>query len=257
MPWNHCDVAFILDDEDCPACGVNKAAWTVQVDKTRNLVISLPRGWVELQLVDKAGLPRAGVPFEVHLANGTRKRGELDAEGVVKLTSLAPGPLDVRFDGVDLRHTRRHVQGDDGARAPGEVPIELTKAQCKTAGGVRHVFVHAPATVKVDLPLDTRFRSQAEATTWLLRSPMTVLVDGMAVAHGAFVGDQDRVVVQFSLPEGDHDVVVSSASGLGRVVYLRQRVRATRGGAPRPRGPARTAPAAKRWRASTRREPSV
>ncbi|MCO5170823.1 MAG: hypothetical protein M9894_31225 [Planctomycetes bacterium] len=39
MPWDHCDVEFILDDEPCPRCGVEKARWTVQVDRTRTLRI--------------------------------------------------------------------------------------------------------------------------------------------------------------------------------------------------------------------------
>ncbi|MGE0709099.1 MAG: hypothetical protein AB7N76_00395 [Planctomycetota bacterium] len=39
MPWDHCDVEFILDDEACPTCGQIKAAWTVEVEKTRTLVI--------------------------------------------------------------------------------------------------------------------------------------------------------------------------------------------------------------------------
>lgn len=39
MPWDHCDVEFILDDEVCPRCGATKDAWTVQVEKTRHLVI--------------------------------------------------------------------------------------------------------------------------------------------------------------------------------------------------------------------------
>lgn len=39
MPWDHCDIEFILDDEPCPKCGVEKAAWTVQVEKTRTLRI--------------------------------------------------------------------------------------------------------------------------------------------------------------------------------------------------------------------------
>lgn len=39
MPWDHCDVEFILDDEPCPRCGVAKGAWTVQVEQTRTLRI--------------------------------------------------------------------------------------------------------------------------------------------------------------------------------------------------------------------------
>jgi hypothetical protein len=39
MPWDHCEVEFILDDEPCPSCGLTKAAWSVQIDKTREFVV--------------------------------------------------------------------------------------------------------------------------------------------------------------------------------------------------------------------------
>jgi hypothetical protein len=39
VPWDHCDIEFILDDEQCPSCGTTKAQWTVQLDKTRTLRI--------------------------------------------------------------------------------------------------------------------------------------------------------------------------------------------------------------------------
>ena len=35
MPWSHCKLEFILDTEDCPQCGTSKAAWTIELDKTR------------------------------------------------------------------------------------------------------------------------------------------------------------------------------------------------------------------------------
>lgn len=49
MPWDHCNVEFILDDERCPECGLEKANWTVQVDRTRELRIRRPRREVTLR----------------------------------------------------------------------------------------------------------------------------------------------------------------------------------------------------------------
>ena len=58
MPWEHCGL-FVLDDEPCPGCGITKAAWTIEIEKTRVFQLSAkrppavqaaPTGWPVLSI---------------------------------------------------------------------------------------------------------------------------------------------------------------------------------------------------------------
>jgi hypothetical protein len=160
MPWEHCDVSFILDDEACPTCGQTKGAWTVQVEKTRTLVIGSPRGkkaFIDIELRDAAGRPRAGRPYRVALPSGLVREGALDERGRVRLERLSPGACVVTFpqDEASARHavaaelaaTVRDGPFDVAALDPAQVrtgeasdPITLTKEQLARGGGELYVF---------------------------------------------------------------------------------------------------------------------
>lgn len=53
--------------------------------------------WVDIELVDEAGAPVAGAPYEVVLADGEVCEGVLDARGRARVESLVDGPCRVRF----------------------------------------------------------------------------------------------------------------------------------------------------------------
>jgi hypothetical protein len=130
MPWDHCDVEFVLDDEACPKCGVTKDAWTVQVEKTRHLVIGRkpPRArWsrtraregevVEL-IVDRPGLPEgAAATFRIfeHDAPGSDGKPAHDAvdevEGAVSSGVLRAAWTCVWVEDDDDWATRYDVEG--------------------------------------------------------------------------------------------------------------------------------------------------
>lgn len=53
--------------------------------------------WVEVQLVDEHGEPRAGEPYRVLLGDNTEVEGKLDRAGVARLPGLPPGPCEWFF----------------------------------------------------------------------------------------------------------------------------------------------------------------
>jgi uncharacterized protein (DUF2345 family) len=53
--------------------------------------------WVEVELVDEAGKPAAGAPYEVVLADGEVCEGTLDGNGKARVESLVGGPCRVSF----------------------------------------------------------------------------------------------------------------------------------------------------------------
>lgn len=101
MPWSHCDIDFILDDEGCPACGISKAEWTVQVEHTRLFVVGRST-WIELELADEEGRPLAGEPYRVVNRGGKVFEGELDAEGFARVDKVGQGPCFVSFPRIDV-----------------------------------------------------------------------------------------------------------------------------------------------------------
>lgn len=104
MPWSHCD-AEIADSDPCPSCGLSKAEWTIQLDRTRTFKVGGTArrkkrdAWIEVQLLGPTGQPVAGAPYKVRLHDGRLQAGELDGEGKVRLEELAPGTCEVEFPG--------------------------------------------------------------------------------------------------------------------------------------------------------------
>ena len=104
MPWSHCDLPFILDTEDCPTCGVNKAEWTIQAEATRVFQIAA-RDWIELELLDTFDRPLAGERFVVTNAKGKvvkRYKPENVKTPLERLTQLAAQSLITFKPGVTL-----------------------------------------------------------------------------------------------------------------------------------------------------------
>ena len=59
------------------------------------------RSWVEVQLVGEDDSPIPGHPYEIELPGGRLVKGNLDAEGKVRLESIPPGQCRVSFPDLD------------------------------------------------------------------------------------------------------------------------------------------------------------
>ena len=97
MPWKHCQIAFILDDEKCPTCGVDKAAWTINVEQTRVMQLTRKRAAVEVELIDLTDAPVPEAAYEATLASGAVRKGTLNDKGLAFVKNLVPGVITVDF----------------------------------------------------------------------------------------------------------------------------------------------------------------
>jgi len=53
--------------------------------------------WIEIQLVDASGRPRAGEPYVLLLSDGKTQEGTLDATGSVRVSGIDPGACRITF----------------------------------------------------------------------------------------------------------------------------------------------------------------
>ncbi|MCO5169741.1 MAG: hypothetical protein M9894_25675 [Planctomycetes bacterium] len=273
MPWQHCDVPFILDDEVCPACGADKGSWTVQVDKTRTLVIGLPKrkkALIDVELRDPRGNPRPARPYRAEFASGLVKTGALDKRAQARFEQLAPGPCRVTFpeDDAALERGARFDLARPLAEAlraaPAPAPLwKLERVAAISQPALQAVVAAAllppPAAppspappvdgqpLKAEVPLRATFAGPGEAQAWLRATRLQVHVDGQQVPCGAYVAPDPAapgrvlVRVQFRVPPGSHHVTVSTRAtargGVLRTVLLSQRLEVEGGGAPAGPGP--------------------
>lgn len=59
------------------------------------------KDWIEITLTDAVGLPVARADYAVRLADGSEKKGKLDAEGHARVDEVAPGEYWVHFPDYD------------------------------------------------------------------------------------------------------------------------------------------------------------
>lgn len=62
--------------------------------------------FIEIVLVDQAGVPVGGVRFRIMLPDGTVREGRLDRDGFARLDGIEPGECDVEFPDLDGREWR-------------------------------------------------------------------------------------------------------------------------------------------------------
>ena len=60
-----------------------------------------PSHWLEISLVDDAGLPRAGERFFVELPDGSTRAGRLGSDGTARIEGVDPGTAKVSFPDLD------------------------------------------------------------------------------------------------------------------------------------------------------------
>ena len=61
-----------------------------------------PKGWVDFELTDAAGLPMAGAEYELKLSSGETLKGALDQNGRLSLSGIAQGDHELTFPGIDV-----------------------------------------------------------------------------------------------------------------------------------------------------------
>jgi hypothetical protein len=59
------------------------------------------RDTIELQLITSKGEPVSRIEYRLLLADGTEKKGKLDAEGRAVVSDVPPGPYWVRYPDFD------------------------------------------------------------------------------------------------------------------------------------------------------------
>lgn len=111
MPWEHCQLE-IMDDQTCPSCGMNKAEWTLHVDRTRVLQLSKKRKkkkYLTFRLWQIGGKDPAQTKdsYEVLLEDGSIVSGQLNNYGLGKHEVQGTGCARVRL----LERHPREVEG--------------------------------------------------------------------------------------------------------------------------------------------------
>jgi hypothetical protein len=103
MPWEHCGES-VLDTEACPACGLSKAEWTLEIEVTRTFLVSNAKrkkrkrdAWIEVQLLDSSGEPVADADYRIRLPSSKVAKGALDAEGKARVEEIRGGTCLVEF----------------------------------------------------------------------------------------------------------------------------------------------------------------
>lgn len=56
--------------------------------------------WVEIEVKDEEGIPRAFEPYEIELPDGSVLKGKLDASGQARIEGIDPGSSKVSFPGI-------------------------------------------------------------------------------------------------------------------------------------------------------------
>jgi len=110
------DTALNADDSvagglDDPAAAGTKTGQTTQLGSTKVDTYTPFKSdsknkkatWIEILLVDEAGAPVAGEPYQIVLPDGqTAAEGTLDEKGFVRIDGIDPGTCQVSFPQLDM-----------------------------------------------------------------------------------------------------------------------------------------------------------
>lgn len=129
MPWQHCD-RTLADTDPCPACGIEKAQWTVEFEVTRTFQVKRAAG-VRVVVVDAREQPLEGEPFRAELDDGRVIEGALDALGGARVTTSTP----CRVTFPRLRARDLAPQAPDGEEAPAPEVVSDAPATFVAAPG--------------------------------------------------------------------------------------------------------------------------
>ena len=63
--------------------------------------------WIEIELLDQNLKPVPNEPYEIHLPDGSRRRGTLDENGRARIEGIDPGTCEVTFRNIDSGELKR------------------------------------------------------------------------------------------------------------------------------------------------------
>jgi len=89
-----------------------------------------PRDWIEIELTDMEGNPRAGERYWIQLTDGSVRQGLLDDDGRARFDDLDPGECEVRWPDLDDEATI--AGGDVTVGRPEDEDDEVAVAQAET-----------------------------------------------------------------------------------------------------------------------------
>jgi uncharacterized Zn-binding protein involved in type VI secretion len=187
----------------------------VRIDPARGkpytLVARRDLGADRVVLDDPPKRPLRGVVATVVYAGDESKplvKKQLLVDGVAATTD-AHGRLSIWLD-PERAAPYRIAFGDQppAADAPTQQVRLERPARTRSKESTAHVL--AVRAFKARLPIRIACATEAEAHEWVARNPMHVSVDGEARRCGVFVDGPTQISVEFELPPGTHEVLVSS-----------------------------------------------
>ncbi len=128
MPWKHCGEDLHDDALTCPACGAEKASWTVEFNATRQLTVRRRHKMLRIQLLGPGDLPVGGAAFRVEWPGADPVEGTLDEEGFAKVQTPPGHPCEVELCG---RSAADVVRVEGGQDEPAGSPDEPARFSCE------------------------------------------------------------------------------------------------------------------------------
>jgi uncharacterized Zn-binding protein involved in type VI secretion len=83
----------------CPGCETLSGAAGSAASRTGH--------WVEIELLDKAGKPVPGEPYQIELPDGSTTEGNLDSQGQARVDGIDAGNCKITFPNIDKKSWHR------------------------------------------------------------------------------------------------------------------------------------------------------
>jgi len=141
MPWVHCGESISDTNTTCPACGVSKAAWTVELEVTRSFTVRR-RKLLRVKVVTFSDDPMPGEPLEVSPPEGEAIEDSTSETGLTKVHTPGGGQCRVRLperSADEVREVRKDSDEDrdEGAGAEGAQGGGPAEFSAPTGGTLR------------------------------------------------------------------------------------------------------------------------
>ena len=89
------------------------------------------KDWIEFELLDDRGNPIKDTDYVALLPDGSEKKGKTDENGLIKLTDVPPGKVDIQFPSDEKEDTS---EAEEIEEKDEEVPDAQTSDEAKTDG---------------------------------------------------------------------------------------------------------------------------
>lgn len=145
MPWMHCGESLSDTDSSCPACGVSKTAWTVELEVTRSFTVRR-RKLLRVKVVTFSDDPMPGEPLEAAPPEGEAIAVATGETGLAKIHTPGGGECRVRLperSGDEVREVRADAEDEPGQDEPG--PAGAAAEFSAPTGGTLRLQLSGPA----------------------------------------------------------------------------------------------------------------